>query len=361
MINAHTHIFTIKHVPEKFLPLFLRLVAKVAVKKWMVKLLKKLKLAGPAYLLNKFYNFKKIGELGSQEQIFNHLQGFYPEGTGFVTLSMDMEYMGAGKVPEPFNIQLKQLAKLKQNYGDEIHPFVFAHPERPKILEIVTEHIEQHKFGGIKIYPAIGYFPSDKRLDDVYKYAEDKQIPIMTHCTRGGVYYKGKLTPARRRNPLDGKPIKKTKNRLFTDYYSDPDQYQPILEKHNDLKICFAHYGGSDEWDRFLNESWHDKAPDSWLYKINQYIKSDKYKNVYTDVSYTLVRSDLFPVLKAYLESIQALRSRVLFGTDYYMTEQEGSERFFGLNLRGAIGEPLWKQIVEINPKEYLAKLPNQD
>jgi uncharacterized protein len=44
----------------------------------------------------------------------------------------------------------------------------------------------------------------------------------------------------------------------------------------------------------------------------------------------------------------------VLFGTDYYMVEQETSERAFGLNLRGELGEVLWKQIAEDNPKNFL-------
>jgi len=354
MYNCHTHIFTIKHVPVKFLPWLLRVIAAVAVKMWMVHALKKCRLKGPAYLLKKFYNFKKIGELGSQNNIFNHLKGFYPENTGFVALSMDMEFMGAGKVPENFYMQLDGLADLKAKQPNKIYPFVFAHPERKNILQTVKKYIEEHHFSGIKIYPAIGYFPADSRLTDVYSYAQDNQLPIMTHCTRGGVYYKGKLTVERRTDPHSGIAYKKDKNAAFTDVYSNPDQYITILDKFPDLKICFAHYGGSDEWDKFLKESWHGNAPDTWFYKINELINNQKYANVYTDVSYTLVRSDLFPVLKSYLETNKQLRERVLFGTDYYMTEQEGSERFFGMNLRGFIGEKLWDQIAEQNPKNYL-------
>lgn len=354
MINCHTHIFNINHTPVKFLPWYLRIVGKAVVKLWMIKLLDKLKLKGPAYLLKKYYNFMKISELGTQEEIFNHLQGFYPQGTKFAVLSMDMEFIDAGKVPEDFYIQLDTLADLKKKYDNEIYPFVFAHPERKDVFQTVKKYIEEYNFSGIKIYPALGYFPSDVRLKDVYAYAEDKQLPIMTHCTKGGVYYQGDLTEERRKDPRTSEILAKEKNSVFTDNYSDPDQYIPLLEKHPDLKICFAHYGGWGDWDTLLSESWHSKVPNSWFYKINQLLNDDRFRNVYTDVSYTLVRTDLFTVLKTYLETNEKIKSHVLFGTDYYMTEIEGSERFFGMNLRGFIGEDLWHKIAEENPKAYL-------
>ena len=356
MINAHTHIFTIEHVPDKFLAPWINAAAKVLLSRRVISGLNKLGMDGPAYLLKKFDNFKKIGELGDQAAVFKHLQGFYPEGTQFVVLSMDMEYMDAGTCPKSFIQQLDTLAELKQQHGDLIHPFVFAHPERPQVLGVVKKYVEEHQFAGIKLYPAIGYFPSDPRLDGVYAYAEASQIPIMANCAGGGVYYQGKLTEERRRDPLTGEVLKKTKNSEFTDYYTDPRQYAPVLEKYPNLKLCFAHYGGSNAWNEFLAQSWHDKLKENWFFLINQYLKDERYPNIYTDVSYTLAEPDLYPILKAYLEDVPAIRERVLFGTDYYMTEQEGSERRFGLNLRGFLGPELWSQIAETNPARYLSR-----
>jgi len=151
MINSHTHIFTTKNVPVNFLPWFIKPIAKYAVKKWMVKLLRFLRLKSYSYLVDKFITFKKIGELETQEKVFNHLTRFYPKESKFVTLSMDMEYMDAGRLPDSFSKQLKELTVLKKIYPIEIYPFVFAHPERPNILDIVKAHIEEHKFSGIKI------------------------------------------------------------------------------------------------------------------------------------------------------------------------------------------------------------------
>lgn len=361
MINVHTHIFTIQHVPVRFLPPWLKFIANLIVKQWLVNLFKKVGFRDLAYLLNRFYNFKRIGEKGTQEEIFKHLAGFYPSNTKLVALSMDMEFMGAGKVTEHFTSQLDGLSRIKQTYPTKEHPyallpFVFAHPERPDVFDIVKKYIEEHDFSGIKIYPAIGYFPHDPRLEQVYQYAEQYEIPIMTHCTRGGVYYKGKLTEERRTDPRSGKIYPLMSNSKFTDCYSDPDRYIELLNDFPKLKVCFAHFGGANEWDKFLQESWHEEASKSWFHKVIEMVNNEDW-NAFTDVSYTLCDPKYYATLKSFLISNKRLRERVLFGTDYYMTEQEISERSFGINLRGFLGEELWKQIAEENPSKYLSRL----
>ncbi|MFT6443156.1 MAG: putative TIM-barrel fold metal-dependent hydrolase [Salibacteraceae bacterium] len=364
MINVHTHIFTTRHVPVNFLPWFIKPIANFAVKKWMVNLLRIIGLKSSSYLVNKFLNFKKIGELKSQEEIFKHLSGFYPSETGLVALSMDMEYMGAGKVPEPYDQQLDDLVKLKNQYPNDeypysIHPFIFAHPERPNILDLVKEHIEEHNFSGIKLYPALGYFPYDPRLEKVYEYAETNQIPVMTHCTRGGVYYQGRLTKERRTDPRTNETYPKKSNKDFTDIYSDPNRYIELLNDFPKLKLCFAHFGGAGEWDTFLSGSWHDKAKESWFWKVKEIVCNENW-NTYTDVSYTLSDPKYYATLKSFLSSNERLRKRVLFGSDYYMTEQEVSERAFGINLSGFLGDTLWHQIADTNPQTFLNSKINQ-
>jgi len=358
MVNCHTHIFTIKHVPLRFLPWWLKPIANVLVKQWLVNFLKWLHLKGLAYLLNRFYNFKRIGEKGAQEEIFKHLSGFYPVNTGFVLLSMDMEYMGAGKVPEKLEMQLMELAKIKEKYPTISHPyrtypFVFAHPERPDVFDLVRKYIEDHGFAGIKIYPALGYFPHDPRLEKIYAYAEKNNIPLLTHCTRGGVFYKGKLDVQRRTDPRTQKTYPKQSNSKFTDIYSDPDRYLELLNDFPRLKLCFAHFGGAGEWDLFLRESWHGPARESWFYKVKKIVCNEKW-NAFTDISYTLADPKYYATLKSFLIADKRLCERVLFGTDYYMTEQEVSERAFGINLRGFLGDELWDQISIKNPETYL-------
>jgi len=353
MYNCHTHIFTIRHVPDRFLPLILKWLADRLVTRATARFFSRIS-KGLGYRFNRYVVFKAIGEKGSQAKIFEHLDGFYPTDTSHVVLSMDMQYMGAGDCPDPFEQQLDDLAELKQKLGSRILPFVFAHPERPDIAAIVQERIENQQFSGIKIYPALGYFPCDPNLDEIFDWAAKNQVPIMTHCTRGGVYYKGRLTEKRRTDPADGTVYAKSKNSVFTDIYSDPDRYIALLDKYPRLKICFAHFGGANEWDKYMKDSWHDGANKSWYYKIKQLMI--RYENVYTDVSYTLHHAKYYGLLKVSLQDDQ-LRNKILFGTDYYMQEQETSERAFGVNLRAYLGEDDFEQIATINPEKYLATL----
>ena len=81
----------------------------------------------------------------------------------------------------------------------------------------------------------------------------------------------------------------------------------------------------------------------------------DTYDNLYTDISYTLFRyQENIPILKVFL-SRQRIRERVLFGSDYYMVEQETtSEREVSIRLRAELGERFFRQIAETNPRAYL-------
>lgn len=354
--NCHTHIFTRDIVPEKFLPQPLRLIANWLDNDRFASTLLRItdrKLFEHAHhVLHKYINFVNTGGLKTQAEIFDHLQGFYPAGTRFIILPMDMKYMGGGNVKMDLEQQLDELAAIKRKSPDVILPFVFAHPERPNLLDLVKKYIEEHNFAGIKMYPALGYFPDDKRLFPVYEYAEEKGIPVMTHCSRGGVYYLGKITGEMRKNALpqyiDVKP-----NHKFCNQFSEPRNYISVLEKYTKLKLCLAHFGGDTEWNKFLDGSYqHQTSNNNWFSEIRDMMK--KYPNLYTDVSYTHAYSRFQPLMKNIIETDTAINSRILFGTDFYMTEQEESEREHSIRFRSFLGENLFSLIAEHNPKTYL-------
>src|SRR5919108_6681961 len=87
----------------------------------------------------------------------------------------------------------------------------------------------------------------------------------------------------------------------------------------------------------------------------------EEYPNLYTDISYTAFTPkvqglyvDLVDYLKVLL-SHPRVRTRVLFGSDYYMIEQEKmSEKEASILLRSRLGEDLYKQIAYKNPREFL-------
>lgn len=355
IINCHTHIFNRDSVPDKFLPTWLQPVAKLLenrkTNKGLAKLVSFFGKKDLAQLIKKFYYFLTIGSLKSQLEIFKLLQSFYPTGTKFCVLSMDMEYMGAGNISKPFLTQLNELASIKKDsaYRDLIYPFIFAHPERPLITTLVRRYVEEYNFAGIKLYPPLGYYPFDKRLDLVFYFAETNGIPVTTHCARGGVYFKGEITD--KRHPITGAEIKQRKNKFITDVYTDPDNYQYLLHKFPELKINLAHFGGFDEWEKYLKNTIDEDGEKSWFVKIMELIYTNE--SVYADVSYTLYNKELVPLLKTALQD-PYLKSKILYGSDFYMVEQEESEREFSINLRAELGETDYKVIAEENPNNFL-------
>jgi predicted TIM-barrel fold metal-dependent hydrolase len=358
IINCHTHIFNRGVVPDKFLPMLLRPIANLLENRntahGIGKLLSVLCKKDYTHLIKKYHQFLKIGDLKSQLEIFKVLQSFYPENTKLCVLSMDMEFMKAGNVKTSFKTQLEELATIKKDpaYKDLIYPFIFIHPERVGLLSIVRKYIEEENFTGLKMYPPLGYYPFDDRLNQVFAYAQENQIPITSHCGRGGVFYKGSITDDMLKHPITGKVYQKRKNKFFTDIYTDPDNYEYLLAKYPNLKLNLAHFGGFDEWTKYLQNSIDEDNELSWFEKIKALLI--KYPNLYSDISYTMFDKDLIPLLKTTLQD-EALRNQILFGTDYYMVEQELSEKEFSINLRANLGEDDYRQIAEINPKRFLS------
>jgi predicted TIM-barrel fold metal-dependent hydrolase len=106
----------------------------------------------------------------------------------------------------------------------------------------VKDYIERG-FRGVKLYPPPGYKPYDEEyatqypeLLEIYAYLESEQIPIAAHCTPYG---------------LGGYPHK-DKDGIF----ADPDNYEYLLEKYTNLKLCLAHFGGNSEWRDYLERPW---------------------------------------------------------------------------------------------------------
>lgn len=265
-------------------------------------------------LLDRYLLLGRFALYKTQRRVFTCLQNQYPDGTRFVVLPMDMKYMGAGKLRPhgDFRLQMAELVKMKNgSSGKFLEPFVFVDPRRIKedderffdyevdngqvILNDcdIKEYIENQKFSGFKIYPALGYYPFDKDLLALWKYAADQSIPIMTHAIGGSIYYRGKKKKEWNYHPVfkesDGKgsmsPLSLTekKNSEFSINFTHPLNYlcllnEPLLRtlvgksgdnqikqlfgyegeykpmKHNlsKLKVCMAHFGGEAEWVKYL-------------------------------------------------------------------------------------------------------------
>lgn len=422
IINAHTHCFTIEHVPDNFTKSLTRFSWLLSIKwiknnkivRWIIYLLNKPRIkkflsiffsAEFVKTIPRLLSFAEYYDIDKQVVLIRHLQGFYPMGTKFVLLTMDMEFMNAGVPIQKFDKQLSELVAIKADplFRDIIYPFVFADPRRAGITQIVIDRLEDSvaPFQGIKLYPALGYYPFDERLKEVYKYAIQHDTPIITHCIRGSVYYRGNKTddPTYLKHPYTNRSLPFEKPVDFTVNFTHPYNYECLLNPErlrkvwkeepnidlSKLKICLGHFGGEDEWIKYLEEGWipdedflqdaentldvltnpwydepdtpltKGKKAYSWFSVICELMR--KYPNVYADISYSLYEERILPLLKVILESdnsANGIASRILFGTDFYVVSKAGAEREMSLSIRAFLGEKNFRRIAYENPNKFL-------
>jgi uncharacterized protein len=285
------------------------------------------------------------------------VQGFYPPGTRFVILPMDMTYMKAGTLSESLAEQHEELEQLQQGYPGLIVLFAAVDPRHPNIVASTIDLLERHGFRGIKLYPPLGYHPDDPALADLYLYASEHAIPVLSHCSRRGVLYRGKATAAMLPNRASEGESPKLSNKEKIIRLADPANFVPVLDKHPKLKLCVAHFGGDEEWAKYRKESSSsgNPAPGGWLAKIADMIRSGRYENLYTDIAYTVFADEAYLGMLRGLLSDPRLRRRVLFGSDFYVVEDAKlEERQTWPRIRSVLGEDLFRIIAEENPREFL-------
>lgn len=408
-------------------------------------------------LLKRYVLIGRYSRYKGQGGIFSKLRAQYPNGTGFVILPMDMRFMGAGKVKFDIGEQMEELAKVKDSHKDTFLPFVFADPRRMQDASyfnysvgadgevilgedcLMRRLLEEEKFSGLKIYPALGYYPFDETLLPLWKYAVQKNLPIITHCIRGTIFYRGRKKKDWDEHPLfeqamgkseppDGEEedeavtnyckllLPQRKNAEFTPNFTHPLNYLCLLEElllrelvgrakddriksifgYNgadkpmdrnlaSLKMCFGHFGGDDEWRRFMEmdrdlyskmlvtnpgrgveflfnnnsagkERRRGKPEQVWKYVDWYTIICSlllQYPNTYADISYILHDPQILPLLKQTLRD-PALRERVLYGTDFYVVRNHKSDKEMLASMRGGLSVEDFDEIARINPRIFL-------
>lgn len=376
--NCHTHIFNIDNAPKGFLQGFTaKLIAKIA---WPVLntrlgayiIIKLIRIFASDPHTKKLASFLRVGTMKSQNEIFSELRSKYTMGDKFVVHTINMDHMGAGEAKYDYNEQVHEIKRIKSQNLDTCLPFYSVDPRTTsatQLKDMAEEYVSRRGFSGVKIYPALGFYPFDPKLESFYEWASASGIPIMTHCSREGAYYMGKIgeemiNPDSLYNgPLERWPEKfgrldfpitsgLTDNSKFCDNFSEVYNYARVLHKFEDLKICFAHSGGVDE---ILKSEGEDKNS-SWFTQIKYLMRT--FDNIYADISYVLYSKKVFPFLLEVLKD-EDIGHKLLFGTDYFMTLREDSEallisRFRKYLERESGGEELWKKLAVSNPRGYL-------
>jgi len=179
-------------------------------------------------------------------------------------------------------------------------------------LELVRYAIEVGGFLGVKLYPPVGFAPSDNvhlrpelsfaagldgALDGLYGYCESGEVPILTHAGPSNEYGLGLrelVAPAR---------------------------WSPVLARHPTLRLNFGHFG-------------HDygvaveRPPgglrEGWIYQAAALI--DRYPNVYADLSNSPLVYDaaygqrLSQLLAEVIARYPKVRRRIMYGSDWWLS-----------------------------------------
>jgi len=163
----------------------------------------------------------------------------------------------------------------------------------------------------------------------------------------------------------------------------------PMTYDLSHLKLCFGHYGGDDEWEKYFEKDRDylisqvtrqpgkgivfckpGEAIDSSFGTLEQIWKTVdwysiissmmlQYPNLYADISYIIHNNNIFPLLIATMKN-RVLRSRVLFGTDFYVVRNHKSDKEMLADLEAALSEDELDMIGRINPRQFLKDAPNE-
>lgn len=385
--NIHTHIFTVRDAPDFFLRTVIgNSMAARALQRFLVSnpghwvtnslnwLFKNVFARKKNDLIERYTGFIKAGTAATQQSVFENLYDAHKTLMPFriVVLTQVLDYLDLTQPYDPKALtQVEEVAQIKQNelYKDVIYPFLGTDPRlnHPNLLkEWVKPYISREKnFGGVKIYPAYGFFPFDERLMPVWEWAAENNVPVMTHCTRGGSWYLGnfdsmiptinqaisQLTALAEKdatNPVYPSIIRRLNNvkqdtsihknnKHWCNIFGHPENYKVVLQRPecSNLKICLAHLGGANEIKRsnnnypnFRGERYPDYLTDNWYEQVKELLID--HTNVYSDISYTISDVDAVDIVVKEFETYpitdinkEPLIKRLMYGTDFYLTQQE--------------------------------------
>lgn len=266
-------------------------------------------------------------------------------------LMMDLESGWEIKVRKNIKEQIQELKQI--SLEKPILPFFSVDPRRAEddgefnlyklFLEAFTS--ENSSFFGVKIYPGLGYLPSDYRLLPIYEICQEKNIPILTHCGGESVTTHHKKIEVFR---LNNKVIIEGRNRQdVASQLNDPKEWIYVLEKFKNLKLNLAHFGGEGSW----NELKKAGVPPSKIATIITLM--NEYPNVYADFSFNLINGELLNTYKNELELSEVVLNKSLYGTDFWVVCGTGNLQKKQQDFLSRLKEYIDK-LVYHNPKRYL-------
>lgn len=264
----------------------------------------------------------------SVQHVTRRLMAQQPDGGAVVALAMDITEGDAADRLQYLG-QLRDTAAEILRYPGRFFPFVCVNTRREDHFEIMERALVGQGFVGVKVYPSLGYRVDSQAMQRVAAYCAERDVPIVTHCSRGG-YYRNEQARS----------------------FADPAHWRPLLEAHPGLKVCFAHFGGA------TNLVQETIPPDSWTQTILDLMRA--FEGVYADLSFHDEPMDGGSAETHYFRHLEALLGdavtgkRVLFGSDWFLVRLRLREENYWAYFTERLSAPALRRLTEANPARFL-------
>jgi predicted TIM-barrel fold metal-dependent hydrolase len=414
--NVHSHIFTMANAPQKFLQMYLpapiaNVIDAITDTQAGAAVFSRLlgTLGGNGG--KRYASFLSIGKSRSQLDVFEHLMQQYDDpDIKFVALTMNMEYCGAGPSLSGFEGQLEEILEVKRRYPDRLLIFMGIDPrwktngdELQKTVQayfdtklVINATRSVYPFAGLKLYPSTGFYPFDAKLKETFMWAAANGVPVLSHCYYlGGIYQNDENALTRNLNPpnvyndneIYSKPAyiggfnllkwllgrNRGNNNLNTcSYFLEPAACEDMINYFDGnpdgpLKYCFAHYGGADQMliatgkqsPKKYEDPPYGVAGKNWYEQIRG-LMVEYPKCTRTDIAFSLYDPAIFPIVFNDLQT-KEYSDKIMFGTDYFLTETEQPEMTTYHQFRQAAAQvnpvtkqDYWQQIAFENTTAFL-------
>ncbi len=264
------------------------------------------------YYLEKFGLNQKDSELGYEDK-------------DIITtaLMMDLATGWGVKLRKGLVAQIEELKQLSQEVP--ILPYYAVDPRREtNTLENLYELFllafpeQGPSFFGLKVYPGLGYLPSDYRLFPIYEICQEKNIPVLAHCGGEAVTTQHlNISVFRKDVPV---AISGQNRQEVGAQLNHPKEWIPVLEAFPNLKLNLGHFGGDHAWEQMRDQGSSEKV-------ATILDMMEKYPGLYADFSYNLIDPALYSIFKTVLDLKPAAAKKALFGSDFWVVCAEGNLR----------------------------------
>lgn len=206
-------------------------------------------------------------------------------------------------------------------------------------LALVKDAVRNKGFAGVKLYPPVGFRPLgnadirfagvarapvgggralDRELRELYAWCTDNGVPIKAHANNS--IGRGQCTAL----------------------YASPENWRPVLERHTDLRLNLAHFGGFDDTDPLDNEC-DPESPRLWEELTADLV--EEFPSIYFDVGFwtdvvreTEGRRTRLQATRALFERVPEMSNRIMYGSDWSMIGRiVGHEAYLGEIQRAAL------------------------